>query len=229
MSAPFHGTPRRALPALFAAALLGSAGGAWAQASPAPWTACGDAAAAAEQAAGIPPGLLLAIGKVESGRADPGTGRVTPWPYAVNVAGAGRHFADRAAAIGHVRQAQAAGARSIDVGCFQVNLLHHPGAFATLDNAFDPALNAGYAARFLAGLRASAGSWEVAAGQYHSLTAGFAEPYAARVLATWSGLAARPASPLVRVYGPAGLVPTAGPAPRFTAMRRLPVVYVPMK
>ena len=41
---------------------------------------------------------------------------------------------------------RAQGARSIDVGCMQVNLLHHADAFASLEQAFDPVANARYAA-----------------------------------------------------------------------------------
>ncbi len=44
---------------------------------------------------------------------------------------------------------RAAGMQSIDVGCMQINLRAHPAAFASIDDAFDPAANADYAARFL--------------------------------------------------------------------------------
>ena len=54
-----------------------------------------------------------------------------------------------------MRAVQAQGVRSIDIGCMQVNLMHHPNAFATLDAAFDPLANALYAARFLTELRAT--------------------------------------------------------------------------
>lgn len=141
----------------------------------------------AEREAGLPLGLLLAIGKVESGRAGPGG--VVPWPYAINVAGRGMLAADAGAAIVQVRAAQAAGQRSIDVGCFQVSLLHHPGAFENLEAGFDPVRNARYAAGFLAALRAGAPSWEAAAGRYHSMTPELGGPYAAQVVAAWSGVA----------------------------------------
>lgn len=207
---------------------------AWAQGGPAdPWAACARAAAAAEEEAGIPAGLLLAIGKAESGRTDL-AGRLTPWPYAVNVAGEGRQLPDLDSAIAHVQAAQARGNRSIDTGCFQISLLHHPFAFASLAEAFDPVRNAAYAARFLAMLHGSAGSWEAAAGHYHSMTSGLAEPYAARVMALWAGGGTVPATlaPMarptpvmaVRVYGPANW---ALPVAYAMGSRRLPVVYGP--
>ncbi len=198
------------------------------------WSRCPRAAEAAERAEGLPPGLLLAIGTVESGRRNPLTGQSIPWPYAVNVGGAGFYFATAEAAIAHVQAARATGVRSIDVGCFQVSLLHHPNAFQSLAEAFDPARNGAYAATFLSRLRAGVGSWEKAAGQYHSATPGLAEPYAAHVMAAWSG-AARPLRPLpwrsdavVRVYGPSGLLRGEALA-RAPAASRLPAVYVPGK
>ena len=179
--------------------LMGQAAGfngtAWSQPAPRdPWTACTQAATAAEQAVGVPAGLLLAIGKVESGRVSPATGRIVPWPYALNIEGRGLYPDSADAAMAEVSAAQAGGARSIDVGCFQISLLHHPNAFATLGDAFAPAHNATYAARFLTELRGRLPSWELAAGGYHSLTPLLAEPYTARVMSAWAG--ADPAMPL---------------------------------
>jgi hypothetical protein len=45
---------------------------------------------------------------------------------------------------------------------------------------FDPQINATYAARFLLSLYGETGSWEAAAGAYHSRTPEFAQKYAAR-------------------------------------------------
>ena len=170
-----------------------------------PWSACAEAAAAAEAATGLPAGLLLAIGKVESGRVDPATGRLTPWPFAVNVAGRGVLARDRDAAVAEVQAARAGGQASVDVGCFQVSLLHHPLAFDSLEAGFDPVRNARYAAGFLASLRAGAASWEEAAGRYHSMTPGLAEPYAARVMAAWSGRDAGPVKLGGRILQAAGV------------------------
>jgi hypothetical protein len=161
-----------------------------------PGRLCRAAIGAAERAAGIPAQLLMAIGRVESGRRDPETGAVHPWPWTINAEGRGQFLPTKAAAIAEVQALQARGVRSIDVGCMQVNLRHHPDAFANLDAAFDPATNARYAARFLTELRERRGGWEAAASAYHSVTPEFADPYRARVLAAWAEEQARPHPPL---------------------------------
>ena len=207
---------------------------------PDPWAACSQAASVAERDGGIPSGLLLAIGKVESVRVHPGTGRVVPWPFALNIAGRGVYPHSAEAAIAEVRAAQAGGIRSIDVGCFQINLLHHPHAFAVLEDAFDPARNAAYAASFLQTLRAKLPSWELAAGGYHSMTPMFGEPYAARVVAAWSGAEGRPAVasmasfrtavvPSIRVYAPGGTETGVWSGASAGARLRMPIVYSPAR
>lgn len=166
-------------------------------------TACRVAVAQAEQEAALPPGLLLAIARTESGRRDPATGRIEPWPWALNAAGMGLHAPSRTKAIATVAALQASGIRSIDVGCLQVNLLHHPGAFASLEEAFEPAANARYAARFLRELQARAGGeWGQAVAWYHSATPERGEAYRLRVMASLSGdlttpQAAAPRLPMV--------------------------------
>ena len=70
-----------------------------------------------------------------------------------------RSTTPRREAVAAVRGLQARGVRSIDVGCMQVNLMHHPDAFPSLDVAFDPQANAAYAARFLKELYAQTGDW----------------------------------------------------------------------
>jgi hypothetical protein len=63
----------------------------------------------------------------------------------------------------------------------QVNLMYHPTAFATLDQAFDPAANAAYAAAFLKRLYAQFGSWPAATAAYHSAVPDIGEPYQQKV------------------------------------------------
>lgn len=150
-----------------------------------PGAACERAAYDASARAGLPPGLLRAVGLVESGHFDPTSGVRTPWPYAVDADGAGHWFADRAAAADFVRSSLASGARAVDVGCFQINLQDHPDAFATLHEAFDPSANATYAAEFLGRLHARLGSWRAAIAAYHSATPALGLPYARQVQAAW--------------------------------------------
>jgi hypothetical protein len=166
-----------------------SAGAAGAQDGPAGRTGastqCEAAIAVAEQAEALPPGLLDAIGRVESGRFDPTRFATRPWPWTINADGIGRMFATKDAAINAVRGLQAQGVRSIDVGCLQVNLMQHPKAFATLDEAFDPAANVAYAARFLRELFAESLDWTQAAAAYHSRTPDLGMAYLQQVLAAW--------------------------------------------
>jgi hypothetical protein len=79
--------------------------------------------------------------------------------------------------IAAVQAFQARGMRSIDVGCMQVNLLHHPKAFSGLDEAFDPVANARYAVRFLSALYQQAKDWHLATAWYHSQTPDRGEEY----------------------------------------------------
>ncbi len=144
---------------------------------------CRAAVAVAERAGNIPQGLLGAIAQVESGRRDAATGAMEPWPWTADVEGTGYFYPTKAAAIAAVRQFQAAGAQSIDVGCMQVNLQQHPHAFPSLEVAFDPAANATYAARFLNELHEQTGNWGKAAAMYHSATPAIGAEYQRKVMA----------------------------------------------
>lgn len=146
--------------------------------------ACEPAILAAERRYGIPAGLLVAIALVETGRRDPATGALHPWPWAVDADGQGSLLPSRAHAIAWVKRARSRGTLSVDVGCMQVNLLQHPDAFTSLEEAFTPSRNADYAARFLRSLHAMTGDWLRAAGAYHSQTPSLAGPYRRQVQAT---------------------------------------------
>ncbi|MGC8476228.1 MAG: hypothetical protein ACP5NP_07730 [Acetobacteraceae bacterium] len=148
--------------------------------------ACEAAGRAAERANHIPRGLLLAIGRVESGRYSAGLGRVTPWPWAVDAAGEGALYPSRRDAAVAARAALAAGVRNLDLGCFQVDLGAHPDAFASVRQALTPADNAAWAAAFLARLHARLGGWRVAVAAYHSQTPALGTPYLNAVLASWT-------------------------------------------
>ncbi len=164
-----------------------------AAATPEPPRPCEAALVAAEREANLPPRLLAAIARVESGRRDSATGLYEPWPWTINAEGRGSFYPDKAAAIAAVRSLQAQGVRSIDIGCMQVNLRHHPNAFASLEEAFDPLANARYAARFLTELKSTRADWMAAAAAYHSQTPERAEPYRARVASALADLQTRPA------------------------------------
>lgn len=136
-----------------------------------------------------PANLLSAIGRVESGRLDPHDGNVKAWPWSVNAEGRGYTFNTKGEAIAAVLALQARNVASVDVGCMQVNLMYHPAAFASLDEAFDPTANVRYAARFLGELFAETKDWNLAAAFYHSKTPELALSYQQKVLAQLPGAA----------------------------------------
>jgi Transglycosylase SLT domain len=166
---------------------------------------CTQAAAAVEVGAAIPTGLLLAIGNVESGRTDP-MGARAPWPWTINAGGVGHFFASSEDAVFAVQALRAGGVQSIDIGCFQINLFHHPDAFPDLASGFDPLINAKAAARFLVSLHEELGTWELTIAAYHSRADTLGAPYRDHVLASWHGtaFAGRSEFPGIHIWGPAG-------------------------
>ncbi len=193
----------------FAFLLALTATTALAQPAPSPFAECDDAiAAATKPPARVPDKLVPAIARVESGRLDAATGRVRPWPWTINVEGTGSFFDSKAQVVSVVQALQARGVRSIDVGCMQVNLMHHPKAFAGLDEAFDPAANARYAVRFLSGLHAQTRDWNLATALYHSAVPDRGEAYQrlvfGRVLAPMGAGPGRTAGPYA-TWPPTGM------------------------
>lgn len=143
----------------------------------APWALCDAAAAQAAAESGVPAEVLAAITRTETGRGRDGVLR--PWPWTVNMEGAGRWFDGRAEALDYARRHKARGATSFDVGCFQLNWRWHHENFASLEEMFDPLAGARYAAKFLSDLYREFGDWTLAAGAYHSRTPKYARRYRA--------------------------------------------------
>jgi len=139
----------------------------------------------AEVQYGIPDRLLQAIAYAESGRTDPKNGRRVAWPWTINAEGDGFVFDSKTAAINRVRALRQQGVESIDVGCMQVNLIHHADAFDNLEQAFEPAHNIDYAARFLKSLQQETGSWAQAVAFYHSRNQNISDGYRQKVLSLW--------------------------------------------
>ncbi|MBS0638518.1 MAG: hypothetical protein JSS43_01520 [Proteobacteria bacterium] len=156
---------------------------------------CETAVTTAEFVHRLPARLLGAIALTETGRKDPKTGTFRPWPYSINAEGQGMFFGSAQEAIATVRDLQGRGVQSIDVGCMQVNLMYHPRAFASLEDAFDPRKNALYAGQFLNALYVTKKDWMLAAGAYHSETPERAEPYRQMVAARWTNPTLRNQTP----------------------------------
>ncbi len=155
-----------------------------------PAVLCDAAAAQASRETGVPVEVLRAISLTETGRRRQGALR--PWPWTVNMEGAGVWFDDEAEALDYVERHHARGARSFDVGCFQLNFRWHGQGFASIEEMFQPMANARYAARFLADLHGETGDWSRAAGAYHSRTPRYAERYRARFDRILAGLDGAP-------------------------------------
>lgn len=148
-------------------------------------TACEEAIATVEGGSGLPGGLLNAIARAESGRYEVATRRTSPWPWAINAAGASFYPSTLQAAVTLVRELRLRGVRSVDVGCMQINLQHHPQAFASLEEAFEPRVNVAYAVRFLLELYGRRGDWPSAVAHYHSADSTRGEIYLRRVGLAW--------------------------------------------
>lgn len=153
---------------------------------------CDRAAQVAAQKTGVPLDVLLALTRTETGRRQ--NGRLEPWPWTVNMEGAGHWFANEDSARAYVFKHFKTGARSFDVGCFQINYKWHGDAFRSIEAMFDPEENALYAAQFLRSLKKPNQTWVEAAGAYHSTTPTYAQKYKRRFKAIRIGLAATPVS-----------------------------------
>lgn len=139
---------------------------------------CDLAAKTASKARSVPYDVLQSISRAETGRAS--GAELRPWPWTVNMEGTGKWFQNEDDARAYVFKHFKRGARSFDIGCFQINYKWHGSAFRSVDEMFDPLQNAHYAAGFLAELYQEYGDWSAAAGAYHSRTPAFATPYAKR-------------------------------------------------
>jgi Transglycosylase SLT domain len=139
---------------------------------------CDRAAIDAARSSGVPLNVLRSISRAESGRSS--GGGLQPWPWTVNMEGTGRWFESLDEARSYVFLHFKNGARSFDVGCFQINYKWHGEAFRSIDDMLDPLLNARYAAEYLSELYQEFGNWTDAVGAYHSRTPELAERYTAR-------------------------------------------------
>ncbi len=183
-----------------------------------PEAMCGSEAARFERVYALPPQLLDAISIVETGRWNPAKKATFAWPWTVTANGDGKFFPTKAEAIAEVKRLRAAGTKSIDVGCMQVNLMWHAEAFANLDEAFDPSANVDYAARFVKELYAATKHWPTAASYYHSQTPDLAAEYRRKLMKIWGAPVTAPAA-AVASAAPSTQAAPAKPPARLTASR----------
>lgn len=142
--------------------LLGSwlAGAAQAQEIPPP------AYQIAAQRAGIPSTVLYAVALQESGTRF--NGRVVPWPWTLNVAGASRRFATHVEACAGLHQAlREVTPTRIDAGLGQINLGYQRHRYKHPCELLDPYRNLELAAEILREQHAPDQDWLVTIGRYH--------------------------------------------------------------
>jgi len=139
---------------------------------------CKRAASEAALSTGVPVSVLLAISLTETGRNQ--NGKFEPWPWTVNMEGVGKWLDTRKEAVDFAESGFNRGALSFDIGCFQLNYKWHGKAFQSIEQMFDPKINALYAARYLLDLFRETGNWDDAAGAYHSRTPKYANRYKKR-------------------------------------------------
>lgn len=203
---------------------------------------CESLAEAAARQEGIPPGLLSAIARTESGRGD-GAGGIEAWPWTLNQGGKGSFHDSRDAAMDHLQNLLAQGVQNVDIGCMQLNYRWHHDGFPSVAAMMEPEQNTRYAARFLRALHDRYGSWEAATAAYHSLDAERGQRYLAKVneqredapqqaepglpapelaAARIAGLFALPSAPLVALQAEA-----AAPQPEDRPKAALPPLDLP--
>jgi hypothetical protein len=129
---------------------------------------------------GLPPHVLPAIARTESGYAPEGEAR-RAWPWTLNVQGKPHYFGSKSEALKHLQAVLADGIRNVDVGCMQINYRWHGEKFRSLDSMLDPAVNVAYAALYLESLERRTGSWDKAIQHYHSSEVKRGKAYLGRV------------------------------------------------
>lgn len=181
---------------------------------------CEQAAEYAAEKTGVPTFVLQAISLTETGRKN--SGEMRPWPWTVNMEGKGVWFETEDAARAYVYKNYKRGARSFDVGCFQINYKWHGQEFASIEEMFDPNPNALYAANFLLKLYREKGNWSEAAGAYHSRTQKYAEKYEKRFNAYRAVLLDRKIDPSPVL--PKEKIVSSIPAPQKIRINRYPLL-----
>ena len=182
---------------------------------------CGAIAEETERAEGIPPGLVRAVALVESGRWLAEDRRTQAWPWTVTAGPETYYLASKHEALRKVKELRSRGRSNIDVGCMQVNLGYHGTAFASLEEALDPASNIAYGAKFLKQLRAETRSWARATARYHSSDPDRGQAYRAKVYRRWQELRHEQIDAPIRMAGAVARVEPAESAADPPARRHL--------
>ena len=114
----------------------------------------------------VPARILFALALQESGL--PWHGRLVPWPWTLNVAGAALRYASRREACSALQRAlQDRLASGTDVGLGQINVGFHGHRVHGPCELLDPYLNLALTARILREQHRPGEDWLAAVGRYH--------------------------------------------------------------
>jgi len=114
----------------------------------------------------VPARILFALALQESGQ--PWHGRLVPWPWTLNIAGAALRYASRGEACSALKGAlQARLASGTDVGLGQINVGFQGHRVREPCELLDPYLNLALAARILREQHRPGEDWLLAVGRYH--------------------------------------------------------------
>jgi hypothetical protein len=120
----------------------------------------------AARIAHIPASVLFAVAREESGTLL--RGRLTPWPWTLNVAGVARRFATREEACAALERAlKRVSSHHIDVGLGQIDLQYYGDRVTNPCDLLDPYRNLLLAATILRTYHDAGDDWMVAIGRYH--------------------------------------------------------------
>ena len=131
----------------------------------------------------IPSGLLLGIGKAESGRIK--NDEIVIWPWTINHAGKSLFFDNKNQMKRYLLKRVKKGDNNLDVGCMQINLKWHKHNFKNIKDMIAIEPNVSYAASFLIQLKGKYGTWEKAIKHYHSSDPIKNKPYLNKVVNFW--------------------------------------------
>jgi len=145
---------------------------------------CEDVIRNIESITDIPSGLLLGIGKAESGRILKNNEMVI-WPWTINHAGKSLFFDNKIQMKSYLLKHTEKGDNNLDVGCMQINLKWHKQNFKDIKDMLAIEPNISYAASFLIQLKNKHGSWKKAIKHYHSSDPIKNKPYLNKVLSFW--------------------------------------------
>ncbi|MEI6558757.1 MAG: transglycosylase SLT domain-containing protein [Rhodospirillaceae bacterium] len=141
---------------------------------------CHTNTSAVERQLHIPNGLLLAISLVESGIDG------VPQPNAVSLGARTVQTSSRADALRRIQGRDGALRRDAFVGCMQLSVRHHRGAFHSIEAMIEPKSNIWYAGHMLVRMHAETGSWSRAVARYQGGSRSQSHAYVCRV---WNHLA----------------------------------------